>query len=114
VVALIVLALFAAVTTRFFQDAPFSQAAVQSDASNAMRQHMASDAAVFERPTWGITDVLLPVAASHLPPVLTPIRSAELQDSLYNRPPPSPSLVCSDSPARITIIFAFFAFFARG
>lgn len=89
VIALIVLALFAAVSTRFFQDAPVSQATVQSLSSKAMRQHMAIDAAVFERPTTGIIDVLLPVAATPAPPILPRPRSAELLDSLYNRPPPS-------------------------
>lgn len=93
VVVLIMLALFVTVSTRFFQDAPVSQATVQSLSSKAMRQHMAIDAAVFERPTSGITDVLLPVAASTAPPVLPRPRSAELLDSLYNRPPPSLSLL---------------------
>ncbi len=89
VVALIVLALFAAVSTRFFQEAPASQATLQSFSSKAMRQHMAIDAAVFERPSSGIISMLLPVGASSAPPVLPRPRSAELLDSLYNRPPPS-------------------------
>lgn len=93
IIALIVLSLFAAVSTRFFQDAPVSQATLQSHSSKAMRQHMAIDAAVFERPVTGITDMLLPVAASPAPPVLPLPRSAELLDSLYNRPPPSASLL---------------------
>jgi hypothetical protein len=93
IVLLIVLALFATVTTRFFQDAPASQTVVQSFPSKAMRQHMAADAAVFERPTSGITVVLLPVAASRPAPVPPRPRSAELLDSLYNRPPPAVSLL---------------------
>ncbi len=93
VVALIVLALFAAVSTRFFHESSVSQATVQSQSSKAMRQHMAIDAAVFERPTAGMIEMLLPVGASPAPPVLPRPRSAELLDSLYNRPPPSVSVL---------------------
>lgn len=93
VVLLIVLALCTSVSTRVFQSAAIAHATVQSYPSHAMRQHMAADAAVFERPACEMGEVLLPVAASHTPAELPRVRSAELLDSLYNRPPPNFSLL---------------------
>ena len=89
IVLLIVLALCTSVSTRTFQCTATSHSSAQSYPSHAMRQHMATDAAVFEKPVSGVADALLPVAAPHAPPAELEIRSVEFLESLYNRPPPS-------------------------
>jgi hypothetical protein len=93
VVLLIALTLSFTVAMRFLDRAPVSHPSAQSSPSRAMRQHMAADATFFERPSFVDADVILPVEAHRTLPEVPHVSSVELLDSLYNRPPPSLSLL---------------------
>lgn len=93
VVLLIALTLSLTVAMRFFDNAPVSHSSAQSSPSRAMRQHMAADAAVFERPSLVSADVVLPVEVHRPLPEAPYVSSVVLLDSLYNRPPPALALL---------------------
>jgi hypothetical protein len=91
-IVLIALALVSAVAMRFVDSSSVTQTSVSSPASS-MRHHMASDAAVFERPLASSYELPLSLEAHHPLPVPPHVRSADVQDPLYNRPPPAFSLL---------------------
>ncbi|SRR5208337_4343592 len=93
VVLLAIFAISLSVATRTFHSIDFDHPSVQSDPSHAMRQHLAADAFVLTNPVSNLGAMLLPVAAPHAPPADPQVRSVELTESLYNRPPPSISLL---------------------
>ena len=92
-VLLAILAISVSVATRTFHGTLFDHAQVQTDQSHAMRQHLAADAFVLTNPVSNLSTMLLPVAAPHAPPTDPQVRTVELTESLYNRPPPSISLL---------------------
>jgi len=93
VVLLAILAICVSVTTRMFHSFDFDHPSVYQDPSHAMRQHLDADAFAVTRPVSIVGAVLLPVAEPHAPPVDVQIPAFELAESLYNRPPPSISLL---------------------
>ena len=94
VVALLAIFLISAsVATRTFHGTLLDQASVQTDQSHPMRQHLAADAFVLTNPVWNLSTLLLPVAAPNSPPTDPQVRTVELTESLYNRPPPAISLL---------------------
>ncbi|MGB9203806.1 MAG: hypothetical protein WCB94_07485 [Terriglobales bacterium] len=93
VVLLAIFAICVSVTTRMFHHFDFDHSSVHADPSRGMRQHLDADAFVVTRPVSTAGTMLLPVAAPHAPPVDVQIPTLELTESLYNRPPPSISLL---------------------
>jgi hypothetical protein len=93
VVLLAILAISVSVATRTFHGFDLYYASVQSAQSHAMRQHLAADAVVLAAPVSTLSAMLLPVAAPHAPPTDPQVRTVELTESLYHRPPPSISLL---------------------
>jgi hypothetical protein len=93
VVLLAILAISVSVATRTFHGALLDHASVQTDQSHAMRQHLAADAFVLTNPVSNLSTMLLAVVAPHAPPADPQVRTVELAESLYNRPPPSISLL---------------------
>jgi hypothetical protein len=93
VVLLAILAICVSVTTRMFHSFDFDHPSAHADPSHAMRQHLDADAFVVTRPVSIVGTMLLPVAAPHAPPVDVQVPTFELTESLYNRPPPSISLL---------------------
>jgi hypothetical protein len=94
--AVVLLAIFAicvSVTTRMFHSFDFNHSSVHADPSHAKRQHLDADAFVVTRPVSTLGTMLLPVAAPHAPPADAQVPAFELTESLYNRPPPSISLL---------------------
>jgi hypothetical protein len=88
-VALIaILLLSVTLATRTFHEIYLDHPCAQADPSHAMRQHLAADAFVLTSPVMNLGVTLLPVAAPHAPPAEVRVRTVELADSLYNRPPP--------------------------
>jgi zona occludens toxin (predicted ATPase) len=92
VVLLAIFAICVSVATRTFHGIYLDQPSVQADPSHALRQHLAADAFVLTNPVLNLGAMLLPVAAPHAPPVEAQVRTFDLTESLYNRPPPSISL----------------------
>lgn len=93
VVWIAILAISLNVATRTFNGFSFDHPSVQSNASQAMRQHLAADAVVLTNPVSDLGTMLLPVAAPHAPPDEVPIHALIFTESVYNRPPPSISLL---------------------
>lgn len=93
VVSLAILALTVSIATRTFGGFHSAHPSVQASASQAVRQHLAVDAIGLTYPVWQFTFLLLPVAAPHTPPAEPDVHSIEFSESLYNRPPPSVSLL---------------------
>jgi hypothetical protein len=93
VVLLAILAISLSVATRTFHGFSFDHPSVQSNASQAMRQHLAADAVVLTNPVSDLGAMLLPMAAPHAPPDEVPVHTLVFTESLYNRPPPSISLL---------------------
>jgi len=93
VVLLAIFALTVSVATRVFHCIEVAHVSVHTDPSQGMRQHLAADAFVLVAPNARFAVMLLPVMAPHAPPVEPQIRTVEFDESLYNRPPPSLSLL---------------------
>jgi hypothetical protein len=87
-----VFALSASLATRTFSGIHLEHPTVKADPADATRQHLAADASVFTSPISSV-GVMLPAAPPHAPPSEVRIITAELSDSLYNRPPPSFSIL---------------------
>ncbi len=90
------LAIFAisfSVATRTFHSIDLDHPSVQSDPSHAMRQHLAADAVVLTNPVSDLGMLLLSVVAPHAPPIEVQAHAVDFTESLYNRPPPSISLL---------------------
>jgi hypothetical protein len=90
---LAILAICVSVSTRMFHSFDFDHSSAHADPSHVMRQHLDADAFVVTRPVSHVGTVLLPVAEPHAPPADVQIPAFELSESLYNRPPPSISLL---------------------
>lgn len=90
VILLVVLAISTSLATRTFH-LSFIHPTVVSHATHAKHQHLNADAIELARPVPSI--MLLPLAAPHAPPVEPQFRTVELTESVYNRPPPSQSLL---------------------
>ena len=93
IVSLAILALTVSVATRTFHGSYPEQASAQASAPQAMRQHLATDAIELTNPVSQFAVLPLPVAAPHAPPAEPDPRSVEFSESLYDRPPPSTSLL---------------------
>ena len=93
VVLLAVLAISVSVATRTFHGFSLDHPSVQADASHAMRQHLAADAFVLTHSVSSLGAMLIPAAASPVSPSEDLVHRFELTESLYNRPPPSISLL---------------------
>ena len=93
VVLLAIFAICVSVTTRMFHSFDFDQSSAHADPSHAMRQHLDADAFVVTRPVSIVGTMLLPLAEPHAPPVDVAVPTFGLAESLYNRPPPSISLL---------------------
>ncbi len=93
VVLLAIFAITASIATRTFHGFYFDHPSVQTDSSHAMRQHLAADAVVLTNPISNLGTLLLCVSAPHAPPVEVQAHTVEFTESLYNRPPPSISLL---------------------
>jgi len=93
VVFLAILAISVSVATRTFHGFYVDHPVVQADPSHPMRQHLAADAFVLTNPVSNLSSLLLPVVAPHAPPVEAQMYGVQLTESLYNRPPPSISLL---------------------
>jgi len=93
VVLLAIFALSASVATRTFHGFSHNQPTAHSDQENAKRQHLDADALQPSEPILDIVDLLLPVAAPHAPPTEPQLRTVDLIEALYNRPPPAISLL---------------------
>jgi len=90
------LAIFAisfSIATRTFHSIDLDHPSVQADPSHAMRQHLAADAVVLTNPVSDLGSLLLSVVAPHAPPVEVQAHAVDFTESLYNRPPPSISLL---------------------
>jgi hypothetical protein len=61
----------------------------QSTAAQAMRQHMDGDAAQWTPPVQILTTLQAPTFYPHVAPAGPPLGVLLLEESLYNRPPPS-------------------------
>jgi hypothetical protein len=61
----------------------------QSKAAQAMRQHMDGDAAQWTPPVQILTTLQAPTFYPHVAPAGPPLGVLLLEESLYNRPPPS-------------------------
>src|SRR5580704_3422709 len=64
---------------------------VQSTAAQGMRQHMNRDAVGFVPPVPVFTAFQAPTSYPYVAPAGAPLPVILLEQSLYNRPPPSPS-----------------------
>ena len=94
VVLLAIFAISLSVATRTFRGPDLGHASFQSAPSHAFRQHLAADAIEVTKPVSQIVGMLLPVASPHGPPAEPDNRLIEFfSESLYNRPPPSVSLL---------------------
>lgn len=94
VVALLaILVISVSVPTRTFHGTLLDHASVQTDQSHAMSQHLAADAVCLTSPVSNLGTMLLPVAAPHAPPADPRVRTVKITGSVYNRPPPSISLL---------------------
>ena len=93
VVLLALLAISVSLATRTFHGVYFDHPVAQADPSHALRQHLDADAFVLTSPVLTWSAILLPVVAPHAPPIEEQIRTVQLTESLYNRPPPSTSFL---------------------
>ena len=93
VVLLAIFAISVSVATRTFHGFCLDHPSVHADPSHALRQHLAADAFVLTNPTLTPGTMLPPVAGPLAPPVEVRVHTAELTESLDNRPPPSISLL---------------------
>ena len=91
VILLIVLAISANLATRTFHLA-FVHPTVKTHAAQAKHQHLNADALELTQPA-PLSTMLLPLSAPHAPPAEPQFRTVELTESVYNRPPPSCSLL---------------------
>ena len=91
-ILLAVLAISASVATRTFHAARTDSSGAYDGSAGAKHQLLDADAFVLADPVPQLT-MLLPVAAPHAPPPELPFRTLELTESLFNRPPPSLSLL---------------------
>lgn len=92
IILVAVFALSASLATRTFTGIHLEHPTLKADPADAMRQHLAADASVFTNPISSI-GVMLPAAAPHAPPAEVRVITVELSDPLYNRPPPSFSIL---------------------
>ncbi|MGB9073691.1 MAG: hypothetical protein WCC22_13710 [Terriglobales bacterium] len=79
--------------TRTAQSIGSTHPTAQADSFHAKRQHLAADAFEFTSPVLQLLDMLLPAVAPYAPPAECHVSTTELKESLYDRPPPSASLL---------------------
>jgi hypothetical protein len=89
IVALLMLSLVVSVATRTFHVAIPHGVTVGSGEAQAMRQHLDRDAARWIPPTTVLTALRAPEFYPHVAPAGPPLGVLLLDESLYNRPPPS-------------------------
>jgi hypothetical protein len=88
-VAIAILSLAASLAGRTFQHTSDSHTAVRSGSPAAKLQHLDRDSHDWSAPAARFVPPLWRVVAAHVPPPHEPAVAAEVQISLYNRPPPS-------------------------
>jgi len=90
---IVVTALGVSLATRVWHDVTPAGTHVQSTASTGMRQHMDRDATCWIAP---VPDFSFHESVSFYPkfaPAGPPLPNLLFEESLYNRPPPSPSFI---------------------
>lgn len=88
-VAVVMLSLVVTLATRTFPGTISHNTAVQSGASQAMRQHMDRDAVRWVVPVLQLTVLLVPVFYLGAAPAAPRFSALRIEPSLYNRPPPA-------------------------
>jgi hypothetical protein len=88
-VCVLMLSLVVSLATRTFHVPIPHGVTVRSGAAQAMRQHMVRDAARWIPPTSVLTALRAPTFYPHVSPAGVPLGVLLLDESLYNRPPPS-------------------------
>jgi hypothetical protein len=88
-VGVLMLALVVTLATRTFHVTIPHGATVRSGAAQAMRQHLDRDAVGWIPPTSVLTALRPPTFYPHVAPAGPPLGVLLLDESLYNRPPPS-------------------------
>ncbi len=81
--------LVVSLATRTFHLTSSQSAAVQSSAAQGMRQHMNRYATAFVPPVPVFSTFQAPTAYPYVAPAGPPLAVILLDESLYNRPPPS-------------------------
>jgi hypothetical protein len=93
VVLLAIFAFSASVTTRTFHGVSNLNPTAPADQQAAKQQQLDDDAIEIKDPVLQTVAVLFPTGAAH-PPLIEPrIRTVDIVESLYDRPPPSISLL---------------------
>jgi hypothetical protein len=88
-VGVLMFSLVVTLATRTFHLSIPHGVTVRSGAAQAMRQHLDRDAAPWVPPTPFFTNLEAPAFYPHVAPAGSPLGVLLLDESLYNRPPPS-------------------------
>jgi hypothetical protein len=88
-VGLTICALTASLVTRTFRVQALQNATAQSNSPQAVRQHLDRDATQWAPPVLHFTPLPVFAFSPHAPSVWLRFPSLLLDESLYNRPPPS-------------------------
>jgi hypothetical protein len=89
-ISVVMFSLALTLATRTFHDTTSNNAAtVQSSSPQAMRQHMDRDAVRWAAPVATLAVAQAPTFYPRVTPVGPPLPTLLLEESLYNRPPPT-------------------------
>jgi hypothetical protein len=88
-VGVVMFSLVTTLATRTFHVTISDSSRVESGESQAIRQHMDSDAAGWAAPVLRITVLLAPTFYPRVVPAGPPLRTLFIEENLYNRPPPT-------------------------
>jgi len=89
VIAIVILSLVVSLATRTIHLSASNQTTVLTDSAQGTRQHMDSDASPWTVPVPITTSLEAPTFYPYLAPGGPPVKALLLDQSLYNRPPPS-------------------------
>lgn len=89
IVGLLILSLVVSVATRTFHATGQSQTHVSANSTSATRQHLDRDAFTWISPVLAATLLQAPTFYPLVAPAGPPVEALLLDQSLYNRPPPS-------------------------
>jgi hypothetical protein len=88
-VGVLMFSLVVTLATRTFRLTIPHGVSIHSSAAEAMRQHLDSDAVRWVPPVQAVTTLQAPTFYPHVAPAGPPLGVILLDESLYNRPPPS-------------------------
>jgi hypothetical protein len=88
-ISIVMFSLVVSLATRTFHLTNSPSVTVQSSAAQGMRQHMNRDATGFVPPVPVFSSFRAPTAYPYVAPAGPPLAVLLLDESLYNRPPPS-------------------------